>query len=77
MKKQFEGLVISDKMEKTVVVKVVKFWQHPLYKKRMKRSKNYHVHDLIGVKEGDKVLIQECRPKSKTKNWEIIKIIKD
>lgn len=73
MKKQLKGVVISDKMNKTRVVEVTRLWQHPLYKKKMKRSKKYLVHDELEVKEGDKVVIQECRPRSKKKRWEIIK----
>ena len=63
-------------MQKTVVVKVNRLWTHPLYKKIMKKSKKYLCHDEIGVKDGDKVLIQECRPISKKKRFKIIKIIK-
>lgn len=73
MRKKFKGVVVSDKMNKTRVVKVTRLWQDPLYKKKMKRSKKYLVHDELEVKEGDKVVIQECRPRSKKKRWEIIK----
>lgn len=75
MKKKFEGLVVSDKMEKGCVVKVMRLWQHPLYKKRLKRSKKFLVHDEIGVKEGDQVIIEECRPRSKKKRWQVVKKI--
>lgn len=77
MKKQFKGVVISDKMEKSCVVKVTRLWQHPVYKKRVKRSKKYLTHDELGVKEGDKVVIQECRPRSKKKRWEVVEILRD
>lgn len=73
MRKKFKGVVVSDKMNKTRVVRVTRFWQDPLYKKKMKRSKKYLVHDELEVKEGDRVVIQECRPRSKKKRWEIIK----
>jgi len=63
-------------MEKTAVVKVERFWTHPLYKKRIRKSKKYLCDDKIGVKEGDKVVIQECRPISKRKRFMVIEIIK-
>ena len=62
-------------MEKTAVVKVNRLWTHPLYKKIIKRSKKYLCHDETGVKKGDKVLIQECRPISRRKRFKIIKLI--
>lgn len=74
--KQFSGRVIKSKLEKTATVLVERLWQHPLYKKRIKRSKKYLVQDNFGVKEGDKVIIQECRPISKRKRFKIVKIIK-
>jgi len=74
--KQFNGKVISAKTLKTATVLIERLWQHPLYKKRVKRSKKYLVQDDFGVKEGDKVIIQECRPISKNKKFKIIKIIK-
>lgn len=70
------GQVVSVKMAKTAIVSVDRVWQHPLYKKRIKRTKKYACHDELGVKEGDKVVIQECRPMSKTKRWKIIKKLK-
>lgn len=74
--KQFSGRVIKSKLEKTATVLIERLWQHPLYKKRIKRSKKYLVQDNFGVKEGDKVIIQECRPISKRKRFKIVKIIK-
>jgi small subunit ribosomal protein S17 len=74
--KQLIGIVVSTKMKKSAVVKVDRLWLYPLYQKRIKRSKKYLVHDERNVKEGDKVLIQECRPISKRKRFRIIKIIK-
>ena len=72
-KRVMQGVVGSDKMEKTVVVNVERKFPHPLYKKYIKRSKSYHVHDNSNnCKVGDIVSIQECRPLSKTKRWEVI-----
>jgi len=75
MKKQFKGTVTSTKMEKTAKVAVERFWEHPLYKKRIKKIKNYLVDDQIGVSDGDRVVIEECRPISKRKKFKIIKIL--
>ena len=72
-KRIMQGLVVSDKMEKTIVVNVERIFPHPLYKKFIKRSKRYHVHDEDNqFKMGDIVKIQECRPLSKSKRWEVI-----
>lgn len=71
--KKFTGSVIKAKMPKTVTVLVERLWQHPIYKKRVKRSKKYLVHDEIGVKIGDRVVIQEVRPISKRKRYKILK----
>jgi small subunit ribosomal protein S17 len=74
--KILEGVVTSNKMKKTATVLVERFKIHPLYKKRIKVKKKYHAHDEIGVKVGDRVRIQECRPVSKTKRFKIIEVIK-
>lgn len=72
-KRVMQGVVVSDKMDKTVVVNVERKFPHPLYKKYIKRSKRYHAHDEDNsCKTGDVVSIQECRPLSKTKTWEVI-----
>ena len=72
-KRIMQGVVVSDKMEKTIVVNVERKFPHPLYKKFIKRSKRYHVHDSDNqFKMGDTVKIQECRPLSKSKRWEVI-----
>ena len=72
-KRIMQGVVVSDKMEKTIVVNVERKFPHPLYKKFIKRSKRYHVHDEDNqFKNGDIVKIQECRPLSKSKRWEVI-----
>lgn len=74
--KELKGIVTSTKMAKTATVTVERWKVHPLYKKRMKVRKKFHVHDEIGVKEGDWVRIRECRPISKTKKWKIVEVIK-
>ena len=72
-KRIMQGVVVSDKMKKTIVVNVERKFPHPLYKKFIKRSKRYHVHDEDNqFKMGDIVNIQECRPLSKSKRWEVI-----
>ena len=72
-KRIMQGVVVSDKMDKTVVVNVERKFPHPLYKKYIKRSKRYHAHDENNThKVGDTVNIQECRPLSKTKRWEVV-----
>jgi len=68
-----QGVVVSDKSDKTVTVLVERRLMHPLYKKFIKRSKRYHAHDEANsAKIGDLVRIRECRPISKTKTWEIL-----
>jgi small subunit ribosomal protein S17 len=75
-KKQLKGTIISDKMQKTVVVRVERIKAHPKYKKRYKVHKKYKVHDEKGeYKVGDQVVIEECRPLSKEKKWRVIKRI--
>ena len=70
------GVVVSDKMEKTVVVRVDRLVKHPLYNKYIKRSVRYKVHDeQNSCKAGDKVLITECRPLSKDKRWTLCQIL--
>jgi small subunit ribosomal protein S17 len=67
------GVVVSDKMDKTIVVRVERRVMHPLYKKFINRSKKYAVHDESNKhKIGDLVLIRECRPISKNKCWEVV-----
>ena len=68
-----QGVVVSDKQDKTVVVKVERRVMHPLYKKFIKRSKKFAAHDPENTfKEGDQVRIRECRPISKRKRWEVV-----
>lgn len=74
--KKISGKVVSTKMDKTVTIEVIRFKSHPVYKKRLKIRKKFHVHDDLGVKIGDRVAIEETRPISKTKKWKIIEVIK-
>jgi small subunit ribosomal protein S17 len=72
-KRILQGVVVSDKMDKSVTVNVERRTQHPLYKKFIRRSKKYVAHDETNAcKEGDIVQIQECRPISKRKSWKVI-----
>jgi small subunit ribosomal protein S17 len=72
-KRILQGVVVSDKMDKTVVVSVERRVMHPIYKKFIRRSKKYHAHDEDNqVKVGEVVRIEECRPISKTKSWRVI-----
>lgn len=71
--KTLSGTVVSAKMQKTIVVAVSRFEKHPKYGKYMKITKKYKAHDEEGkFKEGDKVLIQECRPISKDKTFKVV-----
>jgi len=75
-KKQLIGEVISNKMQKTVVVRVERIKEHPKYKRRYRVHKKYKARDEKGeYKTGDKVVIEECRPISKGKRWRVIKKI--
>ena len=71
-KRILQGTVVSDKGEKTVVVKIERSFLHPLLKKTIRRTKKYHAHDEKNAhKVGDTVRIIECPPKSKLKRWEV------
>lgn len=73
MSKILKGVVVSDKMKKTVVVKVARYTKHPLYGKYIVRSKRYKAHDEKNeYKVGDKVLIKETKPVSKDKRWAVV-----
>ena len=70
------GVVVSNKMDKTIVVKGERKVKHPLYGKFIRRSTKYHAHDENNeCSIGDIVMIKECRPLSKTKSWSLIKVI--
>ena len=69
------GVVVSDKMDKTVVVKIDRLVKHPVYNKYIKRSAKYKAHDNDNIcKTGDRVLIEETRPISKDKRWKVRQI---
>ena len=73
-KKQLIGVVVSDKMAKTRVVKVETLKTHPKYKRRYRSHKRYKAHDETGeYHTGEKVIIEEMRPMSKDKRWKIVK----
>lgn len=72
-KRVLQGTVVSDKGEKTVIVRVERKIKHPLYNKIMRRSKRFAAHDEgNSCKEGDVVRIEECAPISKTKTWKVV-----
>lgn len=72
-KRILKGTVVSAKNNKTIVVKVIRKFQHPFFGKVISRTKKYHAHDESNkFKEGDKVSIAECAPISKKKAWEVI-----
>ena len=72
-KRVLQGVVVSDKQDKTVVVKVERRFTHPVLKKTVRRTKNYHAHDESNAaKVGDTVFIEESRPLSKLKSWVVI-----
>ena len=68
-----QGTVVRDSNNKTIIVKVERRVRHPLYKKTIRRSNSFHVHDEANThKIGDKVRIIECKPISKKKSWSIV-----
>ncbi|MBR2615033.1 MAG: 30S ribosomal protein S17 [Clostridia bacterium] len=76
LRKERVGIIVSDKMDKTVVVAIEEKFKHPLYKKTVKRTKKFKAHDeqnSCGI--GDKVRIVETRKLSKDKNWRVAEII--
>ena len=74
--KQQIGIVISDKMNKTVVVEIENRYSHPIYSKTLIKTKKYLAHDeLEKCNIGDQVLVQECRPLSKRKRWKLVEIL--
>ena len=76
-KRELEGIVVSDKMDKTVVIKVEIRQKHPLYGKTISKNKRYKVHDEKNeCAEGDLIRVIECRPISKDKKFRLIKILK-
>ncbi len=76
-RKELTGTVVSDAMDKTLVVSVDRMIKHPIYKKRIKRVKKFKVHDEKNeAKKGQRVRIMETRPLSKEKRWRLIEVIK-
>ena len=74
--KQQVGIVISNKMQKTIVIKVENRYPHPMYAKTLIKTKKYLAHDeLEKCNIGDEVLVQECRPLSKRKRWKLVEIL--
>ena len=72
-KRVLMGKVVSDKGDKTIVVKVERTFLHPVLKKTVRRSKKYHAHDEDNaIKAGDTVRIEECAPVSKLKTWRVL-----
>ncbi len=75
-KQVLQGVVVSDKMEKTIVVEIVLRKLHPLYKKYLTRSKKVKAHDETNdAKMGDTVRVVECRPLSRDKHWRLAEIV--
>ena len=74
-RKERTGVVVSDAMDKTVVVQAEQRYAHPVYGKVLRRTKKYYAHDEKNeAKKGDKVVISETRPLSKTKRWRLVEI---
>lgn len=72
-KRIMQGVVVSDSGDKTIVVQVERRFKHPLLNKIIRKSKRFMAHDEgNGAKKGDTVRIQECRPRSKRKTWEVV-----
>jgi small subunit ribosomal protein S17 len=70
------GIVISNKMQKTIVVKIENRYPHPIYSKTIVRTKKYLAHDeLDQCNIGDQVLLEECRPLSRRKRWKLVKVL--
>ena len=76
-RKTFEGIVVSDKMDKTRIVTVARLVRHPFYEKVIKKSSKFAAHDETNQsREGDLVEIAGTRPLSKTKRWRVVRVIK-
>lgn len=73
MPKRLEGIVLSDKMQKTAVIGVEVVKIHPFYKKRLRRQTRLYAQNDLGVKEGERVVIESTRPLSRLKRWRIVK----
>ena len=76
VKRTVEGLVVSNKMDKSITVMVERRVPHPVYEKYVRRSTKIHAHDASNeCNEGDVVTIEQCRPISKTKSWRLVSVI--
>ena len=75
-RRRFNGVVVSNKMQKTVVVEVSRTYRHPLYKKVVHSSNRFKAHDILGCQVGDRVQIVESQPLSREKRWVVETIIK-
>jgi small subunit ribosomal protein S17 len=73
--RQLTGVVVSDKMNKTVTVLVERQVRHPVFGKVVRKSQKYHAHSEGDIKTGDTVVIEECRPLSRTKNWKVVQLV--
>ncbi|MEI6125395.1 MAG: 30S ribosomal protein S17 [Pseudomonadota bacterium] len=77
LKKKRTGVVVSDKMDKTIVVVTHRMTKHPLYKKYIKKRVRFKAHDEKNTCQvGDTVLVQETRPLSKEKRWKVVEVLK-
>lgn len=74
-RKKLTGIVVSNKMDKTVVVEVERVFHHPQYQKRVRKHKKYKAHDELGAEVGQRVEIEECPPVSKEKRFRVVKIV--
>ncbi len=72
---KLKGKIVSNKMQKTVVVEVARLTKHPLYGKYMKTSKRFKAHTDTAIPEGSTVFIESTKPLSKDKRWKVIKIL--
>ena len=75
-KRTLQGVVVSDKQDKTIVVRVERRFTHPVMKKTVRRTKKFYAHDETNdANVGDRVRVMETRPLSKSKNWRVIEIL--
>lgn len=76
IKRTLTGQVVSDKMDKTITVKIERLVKHPLYGKFIRRTTKVHAHDETNeCKMGDTVTVVECRPISKSKSWQLVEVV--
>lgn len=74
-RKTFTGIIVSDKMQKTVVVSVAMHLRHPIYNKIVKNTHKFKAHNELEAKTGQAVMIEECKPFSKDVCWNVVKIV--